>query len=343
MQHLASLVLKEIKFTYPVTSHLSVPAGSSLPALPGLRLAAVVPVSLSLPADRRLPVGLTRQHPPATLLQLPGQLPAREMQTLAGTRHLRASFAYSAGVPDWKRPHSFAVKCLDLNNDHAVLVICIVNPQTFKLHHYNIIICGNTLKGYCWICRYIDKVINMWYSTLVSLFVLCHEKKDLELKYWHWRQHKQEVYVLLFPEPRTVVHTSEWLERYAVSGLLLRSIGPSSASGVGLGPAVQQGQTWSFHPASPPSPTPPAAAQWQPQHQPGHTQGRAATHDATHPLVAMVGTTALTETDKTWDINVLAVFDLKWFISHWQVHLNSVHRQMSVWVFARNKQIDIHQ
>lgn len=38
---------------------LSAPAGSSLPAVPGLCMAAAVPVSLSLPADRRLPVGFT--------------------------------------------------------------------------------------------------------------------------------------------------------------------------------------------------------------------------------------------------------------------------------------------
>lgn len=79
-----------------LTSLPSVPAGSSLPALPGLCLAAAVPVSLSLPADRRLPVGLARQHPPATLLQLPGQLPAREMQALPGTGHLRGALASSA-------------------------------------------------------------------------------------------------------------------------------------------------------------------------------------------------------------------------------------------------------
>lgn len=95
------LVLKDatdIEFTNPLTSLPlpSVPVGSSLPALPGLCLAAVVPVSLTLPADRRLPVGFARQHPPATLLQLPGQLPARAMQTLPGTGHLRGALASSA-------------------------------------------------------------------------------------------------------------------------------------------------------------------------------------------------------------------------------------------------------
>lgn len=64
-----------------------IPAGARLPALPGLCVAAALPVSLSLPADKRLPVGIARQHPPAALLQLPGQLPAGEMQTLPGTGH----------------------------------------------------------------------------------------------------------------------------------------------------------------------------------------------------------------------------------------------------------------
>lgn len=87
------------------------PAGSSLPALPRLCLAAVVPVSLSLPADRGLPVGPARQHPPATLLQLPGQLPAREMQTLPGNGHLRGDLASyeSAGKGPIK-----ALLCIDL-------------------------------------------------------------------------------------------------------------------------------------------------------------------------------------------------------------------------------------
>lgn len=87
-----------------LTSLPSVPAGSSLPALPGLCLAAVVPVSLSLPADRWLPVSVARQHPPAAILQLPGKLSAREMQTLPGTRHLRGALASSAWLQDWKRP-----------------------------------------------------------------------------------------------------------------------------------------------------------------------------------------------------------------------------------------------
>lgn len=68
--------------------HPSLPVGSSLPSLPGLRLAALVTVSVPLPTDRWLPVGSTWQHPPATFLQLPGQLPAWEMQTLPGTGYL---------------------------------------------------------------------------------------------------------------------------------------------------------------------------------------------------------------------------------------------------------------
>lgn len=82
------------KLTNPQTL-LPVPVGSSLSALPGLCMAAVVSVSLPLPADRWIPVGFARQHPPATLLQLPGQLPAREMQTLPGTRRLRGAVASS--------------------------------------------------------------------------------------------------------------------------------------------------------------------------------------------------------------------------------------------------------
>ncbi len=110
----------QLKFTYSLPSPPSVPAGSSLPALPGLCLAAAVPVSLSLPADRWLPVGLARQHPPATLLQLPGQLPARAMQTLPGTRHLRGALP-----PDYRTKKGlkdFPVKCIDYNNDQATLL-----------------------------------------------------------------------------------------------------------------------------------------------------------------------------------------------------------------------------
>lgn len=61
-------------------------------------MAAAVPVSLPLPADRRLPVGFTRQRPPAALLQLLGQLPEGEMQTLPGTGRLRGASIVSLNV-----------------------------------------------------------------------------------------------------------------------------------------------------------------------------------------------------------------------------------------------------
>lgn len=82
---------------------------------------------------------------------------------------------------------------------------------------------------------------------------------------------------LIHAEPRTVIHPSERLERHAPSRRSGRSVWPSAASGLGLGPAVQQAQAGSFYPTCFTSPTTAAATQWQPEHQPGHAEGKTAT------------------------------------------------------------------